>query len=99
MQLFRAVFLAQGRGRRPTLPDLHMKIPKATLLQLAVLRQEAGRSWDDASSWVTSLCPNYPAGSVRHLIQSTVNEAEKRSDDFSVFLTEICDLDCIGKLN
>ena len=58
-----------------------LKIQRVTLLELAVLPQESGRSWGDVSSWVTSLCPYYPAGSACHLIQSTVNEVEKQADD------------------
>ena len=72
---------SSGCFRRQTLQNLQMKIQKVTLLELAVLRQESGRSWGDVSSWVTSLCPYYPAGSACHLIQSTVNEVEKHADD------------------
>ena len=96
-KLFKSVFLAKGRGRRPSLPSLGMLVTNRQLLQLYFIKQSSGSSWDNLLQWLSSLFPHYPRTKTQYLVERAVQGILKcQPADRQSFLNRTLDLDSIG---
>ena len=97
---FKAVFLATGRGRRPTLRNLSKETSNLQLLQLFHLKESSGSSWGKMEDWMTILFPFYPKRKFRNLVQMSIQGVLRcQPEGRPVFYDTTLDLDNLGKLN
>ena len=99
LQLLASVFCAQGRGRRPTLPELQGKATNLLLLQIHHIKQIRGSSWETVETWMASLFPDYPRTKSRYLIEKCVQGVQRiqKREDRDSYYTVVTDLNIIGK--
>lgn len=75
--LLRAVFLASGKGRRPKLPPL--PLTDKLLLCVLELKDEGGKTYDEAAVFLSKLFPQTPVGRLRYLLVSANGKKETTS--------------------
>ena len=75
LDLFRSVFRAVGRGRRPSLPKFDPKaVSRKVFLDLYQLKVEVNASWDMVTGWTRLLLPGLPLLNPRRLMEKITSE-------------------------
>ena len=90
------MFLAVGRGRRPSLPRFDITaVSNLTWLQLYQLKLEFGSSWNAAARWVTLLFQGLPSLNARHQMERAACGFAK-TDHKEAYIALTVNLDSIG---
>ena len=96
LDLFRSVFRAVGRGRRPSLPKFDPKaVSRKVFLDLYQLKVEVNASWDMVTGWTRLLLPGLPLLNPRRLMEKITSEF-MAADNKETFLESCMNLDIIG---
>lgn len=96
LDLFRSVFTAVGRGRRPSLPKIDAKVvANLTWLQLFQLKLELKASWTAVMKWTRLLFPRLPKLNPRRIMERVACGFQKTPHK-DVFITLTTDIDDIG---
>ena len=96
LDLFRAVFLAVGRGGRPSLPKYDLQsVTNLTWLRLYQLKLEFSASWSAVTSWTKLLFPGLPSFNPRRLMEKVARGFSKTAHK-EVIVSLTMNLDDIG---
>ena len=71
----KCAFLAKGRGARKQIKGLTFN--HKLMLQMCLLRDEAGKTWSDTEMFLQKFCGEVPPHRIKTVIESSVRAAEK----------------------
>ena len=77
-----SIFLASGKGRRPSLPELPV-LTSRLLQQVLLLKEKGGKSFDDAAAFLHRLFPGESLATLRYqLVRASGSETVKFNGNF-----------------